>query len=234
MAAGALSPPIASMAIGSGSPGELAVSGALSGVTWDAGRSVDLDGHATAVPPAVAAHDVRHLGGVAPGAHAARRACRVARRSPGGCGSWPWRSSSWGRPWDSSCDVSWWGRRRARPRPRGGHGEERLAAPVRNRRTTRSARPPRPLRRPAEGEPGIPGRRCAASVRVEVEGVERRPAGIRGASSAAPSSSGAVETGCVSGSGPAQSSRHSGASGRASASASRIAGSRSRSSRPSG
>ena len=141
IAPGALSPPMASTAIGSGSPGELAVSGALSGVTRDAGRSVDLDGHAAAVPAAVAAHDVRQLGRCCSGGRRCARACRVARRSPGGCGSWPWRSSSWGRPWESSCDVSWWGRRRARPRPRGGHGEERLAAPVPNRRTTRSPGP---------------------------------------------------------------------------------------------
>ena len=59
---------------------------------------VDVDGLAAVVPAAVRAHDVGQLGGAAPGADAARRARRASRRSPAGCGSWPWRSSSSGRP----------------------------------------------------------------------------------------------------------------------------------------
>src|SRR4029453_6505986 len=68
MAPGALSPPMASMAIGS-----ISVRGPGTGRSgWRAPvRSGDLDGHPAAVPAAVAAHDVGHLGGVAARAHAA-------------------------------------------------------------------------------------------------------------------------------------------------------------------
>src|ERR687893_540103 len=62
MASGALSPPMASMSM------------SVSGVPRRrraVGFSVDLDGYTAAIPAAVAAHDVGHLGGVAARADAA-------------------------------------------------------------------------------------------------------------------------------------------------------------------
>ena len=61
-------------------------------------KSVDLDRLAPLVPAAARAHDVRRLGRLAVRADAARPGGRAARPPPGGCGPWPWTSSSWGRP----------------------------------------------------------------------------------------------------------------------------------------
>src|ERR687897_92055 len=101
MAAGAWSPPIASMAIGSiGGPAAVALIGAPFGMRAMSdrpfgpstapcsrfarfARSVDLDGHAAAVPAAVAAHDVGQLGRVAARADATGGAVEAPRARPG-------------------------------------------------------------------------------------------------------------------------------------------------------
>ena len=61
-------------------------------------KSVDLDGLATLVPPAVGADHVGHLGLRGSGGTRCGPAGSAASWRPGGCGPWPWRSSSWGRP----------------------------------------------------------------------------------------------------------------------------------------
>ncbi len=112
ISSGALSPPIASTAIGKG----MTLLGGDQSLRW----------LATGVPAAVAAHHVGHLGSVAPGADAAA-AASASRPRPDGYGSWPWRSSSWGRPsrddprreqnrrYQAGANVEVSGRRRRRP-----------------------------------------------------------------------------------------------------------------------
>src|ERR687894_1147803 len=85
MASGALSPPMASMAIGSivaaGATVALSVSG-VPGAGRPAGRSVDLDGDTAAVPATVAAHHVGQLGVVAAGADATSGTLEAPRAGP--------------------------------------------------------------------------------------------------------------------------------------------------------
>jgi hypothetical protein len=121
--AGALSPPMASMAIGSIRSASDSPSGStVSTACEQASASVDVDGLAAVVPPAVAAHHVGRL--AAPQRGQTLRAGRSRRQArPGGCGSSPWRSSSWGRPSDlvahdaGRSPPPWGGARRPRAPP---------------------------------------------------------------------------------------------------------------------
>ena len=143
--------------------------------------SVDLDGLAAGVPAAVAAHDVGQLGGAAAGAEAARRALERPGARPGGSGSWPWRSSSWGRPWEWSsggeCES---GARRGGAQPGDGSGtasdpvEPGPAGPSVLGSSCRSSRAAqRGSRRPASLGLRRPGRRPADDGRERLGGRAR-------------------------------------------------------------